>query len=179
MVAVLLGALAFAPRVAGADEPRLGMMVDAGVPSGMTGAVAYRPSPRLRLHAGVSHNLVGLGFRGGVVLRGTTGVVAPTLSLEVGRFDRADASWLVSRLDVSADTGALSEVGYDYGGGHAGLEIGGDAAIFFFQVGATAIKSALFFDDVSQQDGVQREVRTRTELDFWTLSGRAGVLVWF
>jgi len=155
------------------------MMVDAGAPSGMTGALAYRPTPRLRLHAGVSHNLVGPGLRGGVAVRATTGRVSPTLSLEVGRFSEANAEWLAGAFDASTDTATLRSMAYDYAGGHAGLEIGGRDAAFFVEVGATAINGTLYFDEMSEQSGVQRSVRTKSDLDFWTLSGRAGVLVWF
>ncbi len=154
-------------------------MVDAGVPSGISSSLAYRLSARWRLHAGLSHNLVGLGVRGGVRLRATTARVSPTLSLEAGRFARADAGWLAGAVGAETDTASLQSMGYAYGGGHAGVEISGDNATFFVELGAASIGGTLYFEDVTEQSGVQREVRTATDVDFWTLSGRAGVMVWF
>ena len=160
-------------------ERAVGMMVDAGVPSGVTASVAWRPNPRLRLHLGVGHNLLGPGARTGAALRFGRGTVLPTLSVEAGRFTRTDAAWLGTAVGASSQDASLHEVGYQYGAAHAGLEFAGADATFYVELGGAAIYSDLYFREVSSDGGVQMDVRTESSLDFRTLSGRAGVLVWF
>ncbi len=168
-----------ATSTARADGGRIGMMVDAGVPSGMSGAVAVRPTRWLRLHLGVGHNMVGPGVRGGFALRPPRGSVVPYVSIEAGQFARTDAGWLGGAVGVESERASLRELGYRYGAGHAGLEIAGDDATLYLELGASAIEGSLYFRDLTEEDGVQMDVRTESPLAFWTLSGRAGVMVWF
>src|SRR5947199_8257800 len=48
--------------------PRLGVMVDAGLPDGGTASLVFRPSRWLRVHGGGGYNAVSPGVRAGVTL---------------------------------------------------------------------------------------------------------------
>ena len=160
-------------------DTHVGMMVDAGMPSGISGALALQASASLRLHVGVGHNMLGPGVRGGALLRLWRGTVAPTISAEAGWYGRTDAAWLTEAVDATDGDAALEQVGYTYGAAHAGVEIAGKDATFYAEMGAARIHGDLYFRETSQTGDVTMAIATESSLRFWTLSGRAGVLVWF
>lgn len=139
----------------------------------MAAAVAYRLTPRWRLHAGAGHNTLAPGARAGVTVRLRPRGAAPIAAAELGRFAPAAPGWLTAAVDDDS----LHAVGYDYASFELGFELGGPAAdaTFFALVGASAIAADLYFED--RTDAML--VRSRSTLSFTTLSGRMGVLVWF
>jgi hypothetical protein len=168
-------AVSVLPDTAAADSHRFGVMVDAGLPDGVTGAVAYHPVKKVRLHAGVGHNLIGFGVRSGASVRFMDGKVAPMATLEVGRYFRTDAGILGSSIDVGDDED-LEEIGYDYVSALGGIDISGRDKGFYLQLGVSKVYTDLFF---VERMGEEVEVRSSTSLDFVTLSGRLGWFVLF
>jgi len=174
IIALLVGAGA-----AQAEPQRVGLMLDAGLPEGMSGAVAYRPLPRWRLHAGVGHNMVGPGVRAGVSARAATGAVSPSLALEAGHFFRSRAGWLAGAVDARDEDGELDEISYDFASARVGLELGGGDAVFYVEGGVSWILGDLYFAEHMNDSSADVEIRSQSELEFFTASGRAGVLLWF
>src|SRR5690242_19376844 len=64
--------------------PRVGAILDDGVPDGATASIVVRPLRSLRIAGGVSHNGVSLGGRGGITWVPLSWWFSPTLSLEIG-----------------------------------------------------------------------------------------------
>jgi hypothetical protein len=155
-------------------DGQLGVMVDAGLPDGVTGALSYEPAHRVRVHAGIGHNLVGVGIRSGVSARLTEGDIAPSLALELGRYFRADSGF-VGDL-VSDDEESLDKLSYDYVSALAGVEVRGDKTGFYAQLGVAKVFSNLYLSE-TMEPGI--EVKSTSSLDFYTLSGRLGCFVTF
>jgi hypothetical protein len=175
---IAAGALVAAAVAApGADHagPRIGVMVDAGVPDGFVGALAYQPWRRLQLHVGAGHNTIGAGVRGGMAFRFARGGVSPLLAVEVGRYFPAEAGAFADMIDASSPDERLEAVGYDFASAQLGLELGDGDRAFYVQFGVSAIRTDLYF--AADMDGA--EVRSVADLDFATASGRAGLLLWF
>lgn len=126
-----------------AASPQLGISADVGVPDGGTASLSIAPLPLLRLHAGVSHNLVSPGVRAGVTLVPLSTWITPTLSLDVGHYWEGDANPMARRLsgDDSIDSAALERFHYDYANAHVGLELGRSWGTFFLHAGVSRIVS--------------------------------------
>lgn len=124
-----------------AADPAIGVMADVGVPDGGTASLVYRPIAPVRLSAGVSHNLVGPGVRGGITLIPLSSWITPTLSASYGRFVERDANPTARRVsgDPMLSSPALERVGYDYADAHLGLELGRQRVTFFLHAGVTRI----------------------------------------
>ncbi len=116
-----------------AGLPRFGLLVAAGVPSGVSASFLFRPVRAFRLHAGPAWNYVSWGVQGGATFIPWAWRVAPTLSLEAGRYFDADLTWLVK------DSGGvpvevkplLQHVGYAYASALVGVEIGSQRGLAF------------------------------------------------
>lgn len=113
------------------DEPRggfarFGLMVEAGFPQGLTAGLTFRPLGFVRVWAGPSWDYAGWGVNGGVMLAPFRSGLAPTLSLEAGRFFDADLSAAAGEFaEISAEMKPLLEqVRLEYVAAHVGLEIG-------------------------------------------------------
>lgn len=131
------GTSASVPQVGGQEElTHWGAMLDVGVPDGAGLSLLWRPVYFLRLNAGLTYNLLGVGVRGGVSLIPFYYWITPSLTLDVGHYFDADLSKYSDQL-VSDPTGkailgdALSKFSYDYGNLHLGLEIGSPHRFLF------------------------------------------------
>ena len=179
--------LAFSMTLVGsalAGPPRVGVMVDAGVPDGVNGSLLFRPQRWLQLHAGTGTNLISLGFRAGasVFLLPTT--VSPSINLEAGHYLAADANAAMTRLGLAegSDNPLLREVGYDYGNLHLGLDLGRDTFSFYLHGGVSLIRGTLRgLDEALATDSgeMQVEVRQDPTVTIVTPSARIGVLYMF
>jgi hypothetical protein len=119
--------------------PRVGLMMDAGIPDGAIGSLVVRPWQWFRVYGGGGSNSVSKGWRGGLSLLPFG--AGPSVSLEYGHYNDGDANGMVRRL-VGGQFGSsplLSQVGYDYANAHAGLDFGGKRAIFFVHGGVSMV----------------------------------------
>jgi hypothetical protein len=94
-----------------------GVFLDAGVPDGAAVSLAYRPYKFLRLHAGITDNLMGLGGRAGASLSFYF-PITPSLNFDVGKYFTGD----VSRFAHSSNP--TPPVTYSYANLQLGLEVG-------------------------------------------------------
>lgn len=169
-------------QAAVAEPGRLGVMLDAGVPDGVTGSLVFRPVRAVMIHGGVGHNLIGPGVRAGVSLQPLPWAVRPSLSLEAGHYFPGDANRALRRVGAvepdSEDNPMLEEVGYQYANAHLGLELGRSRAVFYIHAGFSAVRgrirnagAALAGDDQTI------ELRDDPEITLWTPSARLGLII--
>jgi hypothetical protein len=142
MMTALIGAQALA-GAAEAAPWELGVSADVGVPDGGTAAVSLSPIDLVRVHAGVSHNLVSPGVRAGLTLVPLQTWIRPTLSLDLGHYWEGDANPMARRIsgDESIDSAALKRFNYDYVNAHLGLELGRSWGTFYLHAGLSRITS--------------------------------------
>ncbi len=165
---------------AGAHD--LGVMLDAGIPDGANASIVYRPLSFVRLHAGGGTNLVSPGFRTGVSL-----LLGPfSGSAEYGHYFDGDANGLWRSLSghPDAEVPSLRQVGYDYANFRLGLELGPSWMTFYLhagmsymtgpvkELGATLTKAA-------SSDGTTVTLASDPTLSVWSVSARAGLIVYF
>jgi hypothetical protein len=114
-------------------KSRWGLLLDAGVPGGVSLSVVYRPTSIVRLWAGPAWNYVAWGAQGGVALVPWHFVVSPVLSGEVGRFFGADVSFLTRTGDAVPDglRPLLESMTYTYAAAHLGLDFGSQRRFLF------------------------------------------------
>jgi hypothetical protein len=133
-----------------ADDPdrvrrkHWGLMFDLGSMHGGMLALAYRPAPWLRLHAGAGTNAVSPGYRAGLTLV-KPGATGPSLNIEAGHFLPGDMNGL---LKILVGTGyransRLEDFDYDFVNLHAGWEIESGALTFFARGGASVLWTRL------------------------------------
>jgi len=136
----------------------VGLLVDAGVPSGAGVSGTFRPWHFLRLEGGVNWNYLTFGLRGGVTLIPFEWGVTPTLHLEGGHFFPADASRFAN------DPGPkllLGHVADDYLSASLGLEFGSQQRfVFFLRAGLSWIRSEA--QNVAQAIAAQNPGSTTT-----------------
>jgi hypothetical protein len=165
----------------------LGLMADVGVPDGVNAALALRPVPWLRLHAGGGTNTVSAGYRGGLTLL-VPAVVSPSFSVEVGHFRDGDANGLVRRFVGGQGVlePLLARFGYTYINSQFGLEIGSGPVQFFIHAGVSRItatvhnaSAALESAQAGQRDP-QTTVTLREEpvVRVWAPSVKMGLIVY-
>lgn len=123
------------------DVPWIGAMADVGLPDGATASIVVRPIRALRVHAGVSHNLISLGGRAGLTYVPFRWWASPTLSLEYGHYADGNANPLVRMAtgDTEFSSAVLERVGYDYANAHVGLELGRKWFTFYIHAGVSRI----------------------------------------
>jgi hypothetical protein len=147
----LLSALAAALALAGATAraappplaerplPRLGLVLDAGLPAGAGLLLQVRPLDALRLQAGPMWSGIGWGAKGGLVLAPLRGAVTPTLEVEAGYGVRADLSFLAGRSGVPQELKpVLARARYGFVAGYLGLDLGSQRGTSFFLRGGLA-----------------------------------------
>ena len=122
---------------------RVGVMADVGLPDGAMASLVYRPISALRVHAGIGHNYVSKGVRGGLTFVPFRTWLTPTLSVDYGRYFEGDANPLARMLsgDASYSSPYLEHVGYDYANGHIGIQFGRERATFYIAGGVTRVTS--------------------------------------
>lgn len=189
LAAPLFAALtaAAAPSAAHASPWQLGVSADVGVPDGGTASVSVAPLSMVRLHAGISHNLVSPGMRFGATLVPLSTWITPTLSLDWGRYQEGDANPMVRRFsgDDSFESKALERFGYDYANAHLGLELGRSWGTFFLHAGLsriTAVAHELDSELQDMDDGGSSDTTVTFAQDptvtAWTPSARLGFIVY-
>ncbi len=127
------------------DGDRWGLQIDAGVPSGATAALVWRPWTFLRLNGGFGYNLAAFGVKGGATLIPFHWGVVPTIGLEGGHFFEGDMSktafWEIT--DASAKQLA-KQFSYNYVAADLGVEFGAqNRFVFYVRVGLTQVWSDL------------------------------------
>jgi hypothetical protein len=159
-------------------EPRLGLTLDAGVPDGASLGVVYRPEPRLRFHAGASHNSISAGARAGITLAPVPAWISPTLSLDIGRFAEGDANPFVRRISGDDDRSSplIESLGYRYVNAHVGLQWGRERTLFYVHGGASYVTGTLGGLEDEASDAM---VTFSDDPSFavWTPSLRIGLVV--
>ncbi len=119
--------------------PRIGLMLDAGIPDGAIGSLVYRPWKWVRAYAGGGSNSVSAGWRGGFSLLPFG--AGPSVSVEYGHYADGNANGLVRSLVSGSFEGSplLDRIGYDYLNAHVGLDFGGKRFIFFVHGGISKL----------------------------------------
>lgn len=139
--AVLAAPLAPPPTPGPADLPlpRLGLVLDAGLPAGAGLLLQARPLDALRLQAGPMWSGVGWGVKGGLVLAPFRAAVTPTLEAEAGYGFRADLSSLAGRSGVPRELKpVLARARTWFVAGYLGLDLGSQRGVSFFLRGGLA-----------------------------------------
>lgn len=107
-------------------RPFVGLAFDAALPDGAGVNLMVRPLRWLELHAGVAHNAITPGFRGGVTFLPVDRWFVPTLTLELGTHPPGDANPLVQAVtgNSSLRISALENIGYDFQNALLGFTFG-------------------------------------------------------
>lgn len=165
-------------------SPRIGVSADVGVPDGATMSVVYRPIRALRVHAGLSHNLISLGEQVGVTLVPLSWWASPTVSLEYGHFAEGNANPAVRRFRGSdaSSSPALDRVGYDYANARVGLELGRRWFTFYLHAGVSRVTGTIHDLDaatMSSSTGTTRvSFTTDPTVRVWSVSASLGFVVY-
>jgi hypothetical protein len=119
--------------------PRVGLMLDVGIPDGAIGSLVVRPWKWVRAYAGGGSNSVSAGWRGGLSLLPFG--AGPSVSVEYGHYADGDANGLVRRLVSGEFSGSplLERIGYDYLNAQVGLDFGGKRVMFFVHGGISKL----------------------------------------
>lgn len=116
---------------------RLGVQLSAGAPQGFAASAVVQPVRWLRGSLGFAHNVIGPGIQGSVTAIPFRSAVAPTVTLEAGRFFETDVSDRLSEFPGVFDA-SLRRFGYDFYSAQLGLEIGSQRGSLFFLRGGMA-----------------------------------------
>ncbi|WP_224247107.1 hypothetical protein [Hyalangium gracile] len=119
------------------DPERLapfGLLLDAGIPDGPGLSAAFRPTRRVRLHLGATHNGIRLGGRAGITLLPKRGWYTPSFTFEVGHTLTVSSDTVARRMaDISQPPlFSMERVGYSYASTHLGFEVGKPGDVMFF-----------------------------------------------
>jgi hypothetical protein len=119
------------------DGNHLGLLLDAGVPTGAGLSAMFRPWSFVRFEGGVNYDYLSFGLRGGLTLIPFEFVVTPTVHVEGGHFFEGDASRFVDDPGVKI---LLSHVPENYLSASLGLEFGSQQrSVFFIRAGMSWI----------------------------------------
>tara|TARA_R110002073_G_scaffold218689_3_gene378979 strand:+ start:558 stop:1103 length:546 start_codon:yes stop_codon:yes gene_type:complete len=170
-----------------AEDGSVGVMVDAGLPDGVSGSLVWRMSPRIRVHGGVGYNGFAPGVRAGFSVAAFPFFITPTATVEAGRFFEGDANTLAQMVsgDSEFDEPALREVGYDFANAHVGLELGYSGMTFYVHGGMSALQmrvrnlNATLDANFDESDGPKLELRSDPTLRVIGPSARAGFVYYF
>lgn len=169
---------------ASSGTPWIGAMADLGVPDGATMSLVVRPIRSLRVHAGVSHNLISLGERAGLTWIPLSWWASPTLSVEYGQYTDGNANPLVRAVsgDTTFSSAVLDRVGYRYANAHLGLELGRRWFTFYIHAGMSRINSTihnLSAETMSQSAGTTTVSFSKDpSVQLTTVSARIGFVVY-
>jgi hypothetical protein len=166
--------------------PRIGVMVDAGVPDGANAALVFRPMSWLRTHLGGGYNLISPSVRGGVtVLPFGSG---PSLTVEAGHYFDGNANGVARKIAGASfkDSAVLERVGYDYANVHLGLDVGSRRATFYLHLGMSYLRARVHnLDSVVQtqasgyaSDGTEVAVKQDPVLRAFGPSLKLGLIVY-
>ncbi|HEY0476548.1 MAG TPA: hypothetical protein VGD37_03440 [Kofleriaceae bacterium] len=176
-----------AMRTAGAvssGSRRFGAMADLGLPDGATVSIVYRPIRAIRLHAGLSHNLISLGQRAGITWVPLSWWASPTLSVEYGHYADGNANPLVRAVsgDTTFSSAVLDRVGYNYANAHLGFELGRKWFTFYVHAGASRITGTvhnLTAATMSESAGTTSVMFSKDPtVQLWSVSARLGFIVY-
>lgn len=121
------------------DRPWLGIRLDAGVPDGASAGLVLRPLPWLRLSGAATSNLAGFGYRGGVEIVPFDSWISPSLSVDLGRYEKVDVRGAVSEFVDDFQDFPEGRLSYTYANAHVGLELGSRWFSFFLRGGYSVI----------------------------------------
>jgi hypothetical protein len=123
--------------------PLLGLMLDAGIPDGMSASAVYRPFSWLRTEIGGSYNMISKGVRGGVSLLPFG--MGPSATLEAGHYFDGNANGLARSIVGGGyeDNAILQRIGYDFANAHLGLDFGMRRVVFFIHGGMSYIHATV------------------------------------
>jgi hypothetical protein len=140
--------------------PAIGLMVDAGLPDGVMGALAVRPAEFARLHLGAGGNSASPGVRGGLTIIPVG--EGPSFSVDVGHYLAGDTNALVGALFAGlGDFGSyVRRFSYTFANAHAGLELGGRNFTFFVHGGFTYLRATLHDVEAEPERDPARPGRT-------------------
>jgi hypothetical protein len=180
---VAAGAAAAEPAPSG--PPRLGVMMDGGVPDGVVLSVVVSPVGFARLHAGLAHNAISPGVRAGVTLVPQSWRVSPALAAEAGHYREGDAAPAARRVSGHARLSSpmLERVGYDYAAARAGFEVRAGPTRLYVLGGLSYVRATLYGAGEALHgasgEGPRLELRDDPELRALVPSARAGLLINF
>jgi hypothetical protein len=164
--------------------PWIGVMADVGLPDGATASIVVRPIRSLRVHAGVSHNMISLGERVGLTWVPLSWWVSPTLSVEYGHYAEGNANPLARAVmgDATFESKILERVGYDYANAHLGLEFGRKWFTFYIHAGMSRITGTVHNIDSETMTGNEGTTTVTFSKDpsikLWGPSARIGFVVY-
>jgi hypothetical protein len=123
--------------------PSIGLLLDAGLPDGIIGALALRPIPYTRLHVGAGSNSASPGVRGGVTILPVG--EGPSLTLEMGHYLRGGTNTVVRSLFAGlGEFGSyVRRFSYTFFNAHAGIELGRRNFTFYVHGGFTYLRATL------------------------------------
>ena len=164
--------------------PWIGAMADVGLPDGATASIVVRPIRSLRIHGGVSHNMISLGERVGVTWVPLPWWFSPTLSVEYGHYAEGNANPLARAVmgDATFESKVLERVGYDYANAHLGLELGRKWFTFYIHAGMSRITGSVHNIDSETMTGNEGTTTVTFSKDpsvkLWGPSARIGFVVY-
>jgi hypothetical protein len=165
-------------------SPRIGAMADVGLPDGATASIVVRPIRALRVHAGVSHNMISLGERVGLTWVPLSWWASPTLSVEYGHYADGNANPLARAVigDATFESAVLERVGYDYANAHLGLEFGRKWFTFYLHAGMSRITGTVHNISSETMTGSEGTTTVTFSKDptvkLWGPSARIGFVVY-
>lgn len=167
-------------RARGASQ--WGLLVDGGLPQGLSLSATFRPVSSVRFFAGPAWNYAGFGIQGGVSVVPWHFAVTPVLTVEAGRYFSEDVSFIASGgQGVPPDIKPLMKnMSYTYGALHAGLEFGSQSAFNFAVDLGLAYVSLAAKGTVTKTDGSGTTVTFKDPRVRATLpSVKLGLHYWF
>jgi len=190
--AIIFGIIVAVCALSGnASAERFGVMVDAGLPDGVNGSLVFRPTPRIRLHAGGGYNLIAPGVRAGASVSAFPFWITPSASVEVGHYFRGDANAAVRMItgDEEFDEPVLRDVGYSYANAHLGIELGYSRVTFYVHAGMSVVQGTIRqLQETIERDADQPmepggdtmvEIREDPSARVVSPSARLGLIVYF
>jgi len=166
--------------------PRLGLMVDAGLPDGANAALVFRPFRWLRAHGGGGYNMVSPGVRAGVTLIPFGS--GPSATLEAGHYFEGNANGVVQKFaGQSFQNALLDRVGYDYANAHLGLDFGSKRVTFYIHGGMSYLRANIHnVQSVIESQAAAQGADGSTEISIkqdpivraWFPSAKLGLIVY-
>lgn len=169
---------------AGADDGKVGVTTDVGVPDGFMAGVIVRPLSHVRMHAVAGHNSLSPGVRAGLRFDADSASVSPFLAAELGYYFDGDAqAWTRSLAeDAGLDGAELQTVSYTFYNLHLGMRFGDRDKAFFIQGGASRVNTHLQLHEnrpPSEPMMPTVDVYSSADVGVWAPSGRIGMVGWF
>jgi prepilin-type processing-associated H-X9-DG protein len=107
------------------DHPFLGIIVEGGIPDGLSAGVEVSPLSFMRLHLAAVSNGVGLGVRVGLALVAFPRFpIRPMIAFDAGYVFSGTGAWALQFITDPTLRSALSAVNAGFVDGHVGLEFG-------------------------------------------------------